>query len=180
MRKTLEVPFRENGATAYSLSHVWLLAYQAPLHGILQARILEWVAMPSSRGSSWPRGQTQVSCTSCIGRWILYHWATWEAPKHLYKCEGLWRWSCPFYSLLPSRLCSNPKSKQFPQNKNWFLENEMKGLSERPLLHTAGQSFHFQGSPVRSNRKLRKIFHLYLSWKLFPRFTLLLASFLNF
>ena len=31
------------------------------IHGILQARILEWIAMPSSRGSSWPRDQTQVS-----------------------------------------------------------------------------------------------------------------------
>ena len=36
------------------------------LHGILQARILEWVAMPSSRGSSWPRDRTCVSCISCI------------------------------------------------------------------------------------------------------------------
>ena len=33
-------------------------------HGILQARILEWVAMPSSRGSSQPRDQTQVSHTA--------------------------------------------------------------------------------------------------------------------
>jgi len=32
------------------------------VHGILQARILQWVAMPSSRGSSQPRDQTQVSC----------------------------------------------------------------------------------------------------------------------
>ena len=32
------------------------------VHGILQARILEWVAMPSSRGSSRPRDRTQVSC----------------------------------------------------------------------------------------------------------------------
>jgi len=32
--------------------------------GILQARILEWVAMPSSRGSSQSRDQTQVSCTA--------------------------------------------------------------------------------------------------------------------
>ena len=39
------------------------------VHGILQARILEWVAMPSSRGPSQPRDQT---CISCIGRWILY------------------------------------------------------------------------------------------------------------
>ena len=32
------------------------------VHGILQARTLEWVAIPSSRGSSWPRDWTQVSC----------------------------------------------------------------------------------------------------------------------
>ena len=32
------------------------------VHGILQARILEWVAISFSRGSSWPRNQTQVSC----------------------------------------------------------------------------------------------------------------------
>ena len=34
------------------------------VHGILQARILEWVAMPFSRGSSPPRDQTGVSCTA--------------------------------------------------------------------------------------------------------------------
>ena len=40
---------------------------------ILQARTLEWVAMPSSRGSSQPRGQTCVPYVSCIGRRVLYH-----------------------------------------------------------------------------------------------------------
>ena len=35
-------------------------------HGILQARILEWVAMPFSRGSSRPKNWTLVSCVSCI------------------------------------------------------------------------------------------------------------------
>ena len=49
------------------------------VHGILQARILEWVAISSSRGSSRPRDQTCVSCTCCIDRWILHHWVTWEA-----------------------------------------------------------------------------------------------------
>ena len=43
------------------------------VHGILQARTLEWVAMPSSRGSSWYKYQTCVPCISCIGRWVLYH-----------------------------------------------------------------------------------------------------------
>ena len=32
------------------------------VHGILQARILEWVVIPFSKGSSWPRDQTRVSC----------------------------------------------------------------------------------------------------------------------
>ena len=35
------------------------------VHGILQARILKWVAMPASRGSSWPRDRTCISCVSC-------------------------------------------------------------------------------------------------------------------
>ena len=43
------------------------------VHWISQARILEWVAMPSSRVSSPPRDQTHVSYASCIGRWVLYH-----------------------------------------------------------------------------------------------------------
>ena len=40
------------------------------VHGISQARILEWIAISFSRGSSRPKGQTQVSY---ISRWLLYH-----------------------------------------------------------------------------------------------------------
>ena len=46
------------------------------VHGILQERILEWVAMPFSRGSSWPRDWTQVPCTA--GRFFTI-WATRKA-----------------------------------------------------------------------------------------------------
>ena len=46
---------------------------------IFQARILKWVAISYSRGSSWPRDWTGISC---MGRQILYHWATWEALSH--------------------------------------------------------------------------------------------------
>ena len=60
---------------AKSLSHVqlfaapWIAARPAPLSmGILQARILEWIAISCSRGSSWSRDQTYVSCVPCIGR----------------------------------------------------------------------------------------------------------------
>ena len=45
----------------------------SPVPGILQARSLEWVAMPSFRGSSWPRDLNCVSKVSCIGRQALYH-----------------------------------------------------------------------------------------------------------
>ena len=51
--------------------------------GIFQARMLEWVAISYSRGFSWPRNWTQVSCVSCIGRWILYHCTTWKTPSYL-------------------------------------------------------------------------------------------------
>ena len=64
-----------------SFSCVWLFVtlwtLSSPpgssVHGIFQARILEWVAMASSRGSSWPRDRTLISYVSCVGRQILYH-----------------------------------------------------------------------------------------------------------
>ena len=52
----------------YSLPH-------SPIHGIFQARILEWVAISFSRGSSQPRDRTQVSCI--VGRRFTI-WATRE------------------------------------------------------------------------------------------------------
>ena len=64
------------------LSHVWLCDLMdcslpgSSVYGISQARILEWVAISFSRGSSWPRGRTHISH---IGRWILYQWPTREA-----------------------------------------------------------------------------------------------------
>ena len=48
------------------------------VHGILQARILEWVVISFARGPSQPRDQTHVSC---IGRQVLHHWATRETPS---------------------------------------------------------------------------------------------------
>ena len=55
----------------------WTVARQSPsVRGISQARILEWVATSFSRVSSQPKDWTQVSW---ISRWLLYHWATWEA-----------------------------------------------------------------------------------------------------
>ena len=49
------------------------------IHGILQARILEWVAFPSSRESSQPRDRIQVPCIA--GRFFI-SWATREAQEY--------------------------------------------------------------------------------------------------
>ena len=50
----------------------------SPVRGMLQARILEWVALPLSRESSRPRDRTCISCNSQHCRLILYHLATRE------------------------------------------------------------------------------------------------------
>ena len=49
------------------------------VHGILQSRVLEWIALPFSRGSSQPRDWTQVSC---IAGGFFTSWATREAQKY--------------------------------------------------------------------------------------------------
>ena len=51
------------------------------VHGISQARILEWAAISFSSRSSWPRDHTHISC---IGRQILSLWGTWEALNNHY------------------------------------------------------------------------------------------------
>ena len=61
----------------------WTVARQAPLSmGILQARIQEWVAMPSSKGPSQPRDQTQVSH---IAHGFFTIWASREALNNKYS-----------------------------------------------------------------------------------------------
>ena len=81
------------------------------VHGISQARTLEWVVISFSRGSSWPRDQASISC---IGRQILYPWATKEAHTHTY-ISSFWisfpfkspqsRVPCAIQEVLVSYLC---------------------------------------------------------------------------
>ena len=69
------------------------------VHQIFQATILEWVAISSSKGSFQPRDWTQVSC---IGRWILYYWATWEAQV-LYTV--FLKWNNPEKNVIKKIMC---------------------------------------------------------------------------
>ena len=55
------------------------------IHWISQTKILEWVVISFSRGSSWAR---DGSCVSCIGRLILFHWTNWEAHINVYLIDN--------------------------------------------------------------------------------------------
>ena len=120
------------------LSRVWLfvtpctVAHQDPLSmGILQARILEWVAMPSSRGSSQPRDQTQVP--HC--RRILYHLSHQGSPRIL-------EW------------VAYPFSRGTSQPRNWTRVLCIADSSTKKQRHCftdkgpSGQIYGFSSSPV--------------------------------
>ena len=83
--------------------------------GSLQLRILEWVAISSSRGSSQPRDQTWVFCISCAGRWILYYYTTWETCRKTlglspHPLESLKELECDFLYQIGS-LLQNSRTK---------------------------------------------------------------------
>ena len=65
----------------------------SPVHGIFPARILQWVAMPSSSVTSWPRDWTRVSCVSSIigGRWFFWNSLAFSMS----------RWMVAVWSLVP-------------------------------------------------------------------------------
>ena len=112
------------------------------VHGILQARILEWVAISFSRGSSWPRDQ---NCTSCISRQILYHWAKCLQIGELDHKEGwaLKDW-CLRITVLEKTLESPLDSKEIKPvnpkgNQTWIFTGRTvaKALILWPLIWKA-------------------------------------------
>ena len=112
----------------------WPHAYSPPgssVHGILQAGVLEWVAISFSRGSSWPRDWTCVSCNSYNGRQVLYHYTTGEA--------------CTVAYVLEIFTCS--QSPWFGQNLFPFVWNTFP----RPQLPTCSPESHSQSSAYDSN-----------------------------
>ena len=60
------------------------------IHGIFQSRILEWVAVSYSRGSSWPRDPAHISCVSCIDWWLPYNCTASIIEKNRTKPKN-WR-----------------------------------------------------------------------------------------
>ena len=90
-----------------------LVDYSPPgfsVHGIFQPRILKWVAISYSRGSSWSRDWTSISCISYIGRQILYLSATWS--EHMNQIK--WDQWCQLGVL--ASLTSSGKMKTAPED----------------------------------------------------------------
>ena len=111
------------------------------IHGILQARILEWVAMPSSRGSSQPRDGTWVSYVSCMAAWFFTTSATWEA-----------------HPLIPlkRRLDESMILRKFVPNNTTSFNRVWEALLPW-MSHTApgctSRSFYFSEAPQEGIRK---------------------------
>ena len=108
--------------------------------GILQARILELVAISYSRGSSQPKDQTHISC---IGRWVLYHWsslviqtvknlpAMWEQRRQKHKSVGTSRKALP--TLMKGDRCSwdHPLSFFLPSTQTHCWERHLTNMKTR-------------------------------------------------
>ena len=105
-----------------TLATPWTVARPgSSVHGILQARVLEWVAISSSRGCSRPRDRT---CVCCFGRHILYHWPTWGALWGVRDCFSSACYSMMLRLLTATSSCRKPLSsvphcfvyRWFPRN----------------------------------------------------------------
>ena len=91
------------------------------VHGILQARTLEWGAMPSSRGSSRPRDQTRISCTAGCREWPATggkvestHWGVW----HTVTSQGM---DSNYEGLLLPEFHRGLKMSLIDQNVNTYV-----------------------------------------------------------
>ena len=104
------------------------------VHGISQARIIEWVAISLFRGSSWPKDWTRVSC---LGRWILSHIVVAELFPTLLSHE-LQHARPPCPSLFPG-VCSN--SCPLSQWCNPAISCSVIPLSSCPQFFPASGSF---------------------------------------
>ena len=90
-------------------------AWVATVHGVLQARVLEWVAVPTSRESSPSTDQTHVSSISCTGRQVLYHYC--HLGSHSWVCMGTQ--SCLTLCNPSTTVYQAPRSMGFSMQEFW-------------------------------------------------------------
>ena len=128
---------------------LWTTACQALLSmGLSPARILEWVAISFSRGSSWPRQQNHVSCS---GR-IRHHWTTRGALNYI---EIIFFYSICFMPMLLNKFKSKGRMKTWEEqwakhteisigdNKCYSKMKELKHKTKRGLLYSSEPTLSF-------------------------------------
>ena len=151
-----------------SLSHVWLCDFMncslpgSFVHGILQTRILEWVAISSSRGSSRPGDRTCVSYVSCIAGRLFT--CCWEWANYLLELH-LWHRQANLINLsqlrraplgqrenqLPLTYCSTfvlESGVLLPSSHPWHAEPGQKWRSKAPWQIPRPSQGHPLTSPV--------------------------------
>ena len=96
------------------------------VHGILQARILDWIAIPFSRGSSWPRDRTWVSCTA--GRFFTI----WASGKSWGRKGWSISWRCPWF-LIPKLMLVSWQCGASGQPVHWQVNLVDYMLSLNPI-----------------------------------------------
>ena len=146
-----------NGSVLSHFSHVWLFAtlwtvarQVSPSMRFSRPRILEWVAMPSSRGSSPPRNWTCLSYVSSTGRWVLYRlghlgspfeYLLWAQEKNCATSKPSISWPC----------CFSQHNLHFPLKIHLFLN-----ISTCPLKYFISIFNTLKFSSVWLNKKCVK------------------------
>ena len=149
------------------LSHVQILVTLchkvSSVHGMFQARILEWVAISSSRGSSQPRDWTYVSWVSSIGRQALYElrhcgspsspvvtdrsahggqlWGDWGSCS---QCLWMWKWSGASLELTSLQGLLNESRFSLGREGTRHLGLRRGIYAEQPLYSIFGKDDRFR------------------------------------
>ena len=148
------------------LSHVqvfvtpWAVARGSSVHGISQARILEWIAISFSRRSSWPRDRTHISCVSCSAGGLFTTSTTWE--------ERTWK-SSPHqnqaYCHSSCQLTASPPKKCL----NWTLYT-LTTLQSNPWTSPTGfiyiNDHVYQGPRWVGTTCILRLFDYLLHWSI--------------
>ena len=125
------------------------------VHGLLQARILEWVAFPFSRGSSQPRDQTQVS--HIVGKFFT-SWATRETSVFMGNYMHLCMHACMLSCFSRVLLCATPQTAahQAPPSLGFSRQEHWNGLPFPSPMHESEKwkwSRSVVSDSVRPNRR---------------------------
>ena len=126
------------------------------VHGIFQARILEWIAISFSRGSSQPRNWTRVSCIAGI---FFTNWAMREAPK-VYPLPIF-----PFLSVTQPQWVYFCTSFQAENSPNSGILYSTLPLPRTPCFYVCTWAPSFISfKPLLKSLHFREIFYNGLNW----------------